>query len=417
MAAIITCDIAIVGGGLSGCLFALALHKARPDLDIKLIERDQHLGGNHYWSFFAADIAKGERDLLAPMVAHAWPSYHIKFPAHARHFAMPYYTISSERMDEHVRATLPEGSILFGHKAIAASANAVVLGDGLRVEAGGVIDCRGASHYNDLEVGWQKFLGRELIVDRPHGVELPTVMDATVEQIDGYRFVYVLPTGPDRLFVEDTYYSDTAMLDKRALRRRIAAYAADHGWAPRVPALPPVAEMIGHNGGDDDGEGINRDPWSGEDAREEWGALPVVIGGDFEAYWRGSGNRVAKGGVRAGLFHPTTGYSLPDAVRAAHLVAKSNDLSGAALHDLLYAHARNAWESRGFYRMLDAMLFRAAQPQERYKVLQRFYGLDARLIGRFYAGRSTLFDKARVLVGKPPVPIGRAIAAIRGAKG
>jgi lycopene beta-cyclase len=76
--------------------------------------------------------------------------------------------------------------------------------------------------------------------------------------------------------------------------------------------------------------------------------------------------------------------------------------------------ARRAWDRRGFYRMLDAMLFRAAEPEERYRILERFYRLDPGLIARFYAGRSTMTDKARILMGKPPVPVARALAAIRG---
>jgi lycopene beta-cyclase len=148
--------------------------------------------------------------------------------------------------------------------------------------------------------------------------------------------------------------------------------------------------------------------------REEAGALPVAMGGDFEEYWRSGGNRVAKAGMRAGLFHPVTGYSLPDAVRLAAAIAAARDLSGPALHDLTYGYARRAWRRRGFYRMLSAMLFRAAEPAERYRILERFYRLDAGLISRFYAGQSSIYDRARVLAGKPPVPIGRAIAAIRG---
>jgi lycopene beta-cyclase len=62
--------------------------------------------------------------------------------------------------------------------------------------------------------------------------------------------------------------------------------------------------------------------------------------------------------------------------------------------------------------MLDKMLFRAAEPDRRYQVLERFYALSEGLIRRFYAGQSTLWDKARLLIGKPPVPIGRAIRAI-----
>ena len=58
------------------------------------------------------------------------------------------------------------------------------------------------------------------------------------------------------------------------------------------------------------------------------------------------------------------------------------------------------------------MLFHAAVPTQRYRILERFYALSEGLIGRFYAGQSTFIDKARLLIGKPPVPIGRAIRAI-----
>jgi lycopene beta-cyclase len=58
------------------------------------------------------------------------------------------------------------------------------------------------------------------------------------------------------------------------------------------------------------------------------------------------------------------------------------------------------------------MLFRAAKPNLRYKVMQRFYRLNAPLIGRFYAARSTRADRVRILVGKPPVGFGKAIACI-----
>jgi lycopene beta-cyclase len=57
-------------------------------------------------------------------------------------------------------------------------------------------------------------------------------------------------------------------------------------------------------------------------------------------------------------------------------------------------------------------LFRAAEPEERWRVLARFYRLDPALIGRFYAGQSSLYDKLRILTGKPPVPISRAIHAL-----
>ena len=60
------------------------------------------------------------------------------------------------------------------------------------------------------------------------------------------------------------------------------------------------------------------------------------------------------------------------------------------------------------------MLFQAARPEERYKVFERFYRLPEPLIERFYAAKSTVFDKVRILSGKPPVPIGRAVEALLG---
>ena len=62
-----------------------------------------------------------------------------------------------------------------------------------------------------------------------------------------------------------------------------------------------------------------------------------------------------------------------------------------------------------FLRLLNRMLFRAAKPEGRYKVLQRFYGLPQGLIERFYAGTLTKTDKLRILIGKPPVPIFKAL--------
>lgn len=384
MPAIHHCDLAIVGGGLAGGLLALALRKQRPDLNLRIVESNEDLGGNHLWSFFASDIAAADRWLVAPLISYGWASYTVAFPGHDRTLKAPYYSIESERLDRVVRAAMPPEAVMTGRKVLGASARAVVLADGDRVEAGGVIDCRGPSDLSKLDLGWQKFLGRELALAEPHALKRPIVMDATVAQIDGYRFVYALPFAATRLFVEDTYYSDSPEIDEGALRQRIDAW---------LRARNVAVETV---------------------TREETGVLPVAMGGDFEEYWRSGGNRVAKAGMRAGLFHPVTGYSLPDAVRLARAVAEATNLDGTALHELTYGYARRQWQRRGFYRILSAMLFRAAEPEERYRILERFYRLDAGLIARFYAGQSSLLDRARVLVGKPPVPVGRAWQAIRG---
>jgi lycopene beta-cyclase len=384
MPSVISCDVAIAGGGLSGALIALALHEKRPDLDVRIIEGGRTIGGNHVWSFFGSDVAGEHRWLAAPLITHGWKGYDVAFPGHARTLDQSYYSVESERLDQVVRGALQSERIMTGAKILAASPTKVVLANGDRIEAKGVIDTRGPGDLSLIECGWQKFVGRGFDLDEPHGLTRPTVMDATVEQIDGYRFVYVLPFSATEVFVEDTYYSNSPELDVAAISARIDDYVRAKHWA--------VAK----------------------ETRREAGVLPVAVSGDFHAYWQSGGNKVAKAGMRAGLFHPTTGYSFPDAVRLACRIATLEDYAGEALHAATHDHARSAWRSRGFYRMLDAMLFRAAEPGERYKVLERFYRLPAPLIARFYAGKSSWSDMARVLSGKPPVPVGRAIKALIG---
>jgi hypothetical protein len=69
-------------------------------------------------------------------------------------------------------------------------------------------------------------------------------MDATVDQLDGYRFVYLLPTGPNEIFVEDTYYSDSPDLNVALIRNRIAAMrwrkiGVSQRWCMRKQACYP----------------------------------------------------------------------------------------------------------------------------------------------------------------------------------
>ncbi|MCP1327999.1 lycopene cyclase family protein, partial [Halomonas sp. 707D4] len=84
----------------------------------------------------------------------------------------------------------------------------------------------------------------------------------------------------------------------------------------------------------------------------------------------------------------------------------------ASLFDVIERFARRRWRQFGFFRMLNRMLFLAGAPDRRWQVMQRFYTLNDGLIERFYAGRPTLFDKARILSGKPPVPVREAIPAV-----
>ena len=380
-------DIAIAGGGLSGALIALALRRRRPDVSVALVEGGPVVGGHHLWSFFASDIAPADRDLVDRMIAARWDNgYDVAFPEYRRTLPTPYRSIASEDLARVVAEAMPGEAVLTSAPVETLDAGGVTLQDGRRMDAGAVIDARGIGpgQLPSLQGGWQKFAGQMLELDAPHGLTRPVVMDASVAQHDGYRFVYVLPFGERSLFVEDTYYADDPALDRDALVGRIADYAAAQGW--RVTGV----------------------------SREETGVLPVVTGGDFAALWRDVPTGVALAGVRAGLFQPLTSYSLPDAVRFASHVAALPSLDGPAIAEASHRYARTHWQRGRFYRMLASLLFSAADPGQRYRVLQRFYRLNDALIERFYAGRSTAADMARVLAGRPPVPLTRAALVLAG---
>lgn len=379
-----TCDIAILGGGLAGGLIALALAAHRPELDVLVIERGEKLGGDHVWSFFASDIPSAGAKLIEPMIAARWDGYSVRFPNVCRSLKTPYRSVTSERLDAAVREAMGGDRVLTGTSVIDATQDSVTLQGDHVIRAKGVVDARGIGAMPHMRGGWQTFAGQMLRLATPHGLTQPVVMDACVEQVDGYRFVYCLPFSPTEVFVEDTYYADTPEIDLPMLRRRIADYAAQHDWQ--------VAQV----------------------SYEETGALPVIAGGNFDAFWPARADTPARAGVRAALVHPLTSYSLPDAVRfALHLTALDN-ISGASLERASHAWAAEHWRQGRFYRMLSSMLFGAAAPDARWRMLERFYALPEPLIERFYAGRSSWTDMLRILAGKPPVPVLAALASLIG---
>lgn len=383
-------DLILVGGGLANSLIAYRLKTARPELRVLVIEREARLGGNHTWSFHATDLTPSQHAWIAPLVAHRWPHYDVRFPGFQRRIGIPYLSVTSERLAEVVSSSASL-TVLLGRGVERFDATWVEVPGKGRYSAAAVIDGRGSTRIDALVLRFQKFVGQELLLERPHGLSGPVVMDASVDQQDGYRFVYVLPFAPDRLLVEDTFYSDAPQIDSASARSRIAAYAVARGWG--------VRKVL----------------------REESGVLPITLGGDPEALWSDAPG-VPRAGLRAGLFHPTTGYSLPDAVRLADRLAALADLSAQSVYKTTRHASREQWQRQGFFRMLNRMLFLAGRPTERYRVLQHFYGMNESLIAHFYAGELRWHDKARLLSGAPPVPVAEAMrvmaeSAVTGARG
>lgn len=370
----------LVGGGLQNALVTLALLDQRPETRLSLIERDARLGGNHTWCFHESDVPEAARPWLERLVVKRWPAHEVAFPSYRRQLPGAYAAIDSDRLHAEVEAAIARAPHARRITALVREVrrDGVTLEGGQQLQAELVVDARGPDHAPVATGGYQKFVGLDLALSGGVVPAVPMLMDATVEQHDGFRFIYVLPWREDRLLIEDTYYSSCPDLDVAALRERVLAHASRMGLR--------VREVL----------------------REERGVLPIPTRLGAEP----ACEPPLRAGYGGGLFHPTTGYSLPVAVRLAlHLAARP---AKAALGDeyerWLRAHRRQVRFCLG----LNRMLFSAFAPEHRYHVLERFYRLPIETIRRFYALDTSAADRARILCGRPPqgFSLGRWLAGV-----
>jgi lycopene beta-cyclase len=374
-------DFVFVGGGLSTALAVLALQCRRPDASIAVIERQTTLGGNHTWCFHARDVPRAAAAWLEPLVVRRWPAYRVLFPRRARLVSSPYACVTSARLHQVLtqRAAGRQLSLRLGAHALEVGAHAVSLEDGSLVQGTLVIDARGPN-LEHPSIGYQKFLGLELQVAPGHRLFEPIVMDASVPQREGLRFMYALPLG-DRVLIEDTYFASTPVLDEAHALAAVHAYAEQLGL--RVRAV----------------------------LRREQGVLPMPSGG---ARPRVTGSPVAAG-YRGGYFHPTTGYSFPLALRFAEALACTDPraLCGSPLDRLAQVHARQLT----LLFWLTHTMFTWFAPEQRFSLLEHFYRLPEPVIERFYAAELTALDKLRLFLGPPPrgLSLRRALSLTTGA--
>ena len=375
-------DLIVAGGGLAGCMIAWRLAMLEPEIKIAIVEAESHLGGNHTWSFHQHDVSPSQHDWLRPFVVHRWSTQQVRFPQYRRMLSSAYFSISSESLHR-VMVAADRYKLKLSSKISRVERARVILENGETITAQAVLDARGPRNADGMVLGFQKFVGQVVSLEQPHSLNAPIIMDATVSQQDGYRFLYVLPFDDRRMLIEDTRYSDGNGLGVEDLRIAIRQYAEDQGW--RIRAVE----------------------------REEEGVLPILLAGDFDRFWPDDENLPARAGLAAGLFQPTTGYSLPQAVALADEIAAHWPLNGDELAQRTRNFTQAFWRKTRFFRLLNRMLFRAGQPENRYRVLQRFYRLSEPIITRFYAADLKLHQKARILIGKPPVPIREALAVLR----
>ncbi|NBX91861.1 MAG: lycopene cyclase [Proteobacteria bacterium] len=375
-------DILLVGGGLVNCLLAWQLKRVKPWVRFHLLEQGNSLGGRHTWSFHEADISAEALRWLAPVISASWPYYRVQFPQYERKIDSRYFSIRSKKLHDVLSRTLSPDQFGLNEEVVELELHAVRLKSGRQLKASLIIDGRGPEPVEEKTSGFQKFLGLELQFAEPHGLKGPLLMDATVEQKDGYRFIYCLPWSENRMLVEDTRYSTNPEIQQEDYRQEILSYCSKNGWQ--------VNEVFD----------------------EEVGCLPLPLQDTFFKHFispvqkikRHSGIEV---GMKAGLFHSTTGYSVPVAVQTVEKLISihAHDEWPAAVEQLVLDNERR----QKLFRILNRILFNAIPEEERYQFLQHFYRLPEDLIEKFYAGEMKKRDLFRFFLRTPPVSFGAAM--------
>lgn len=367
-------DLIIVGGGLSGGLLAYYLNRHRPDWKVLLIEKESSLGGNHTWSFYGTDMPLSSLEWISPLITRSWSGYEVRFPDFTRFVETSYHSITSMHFQDQI-ATFLDGSILTEAEAVEITPHLVRLKDGRSFTSKATLDARGPDDVSEV-CGYQKFIGLDVKLSKPHGLRHPILMDARVPQTDGFRFFYVLPWSDTELLIEDTCYSTSNLVSVSRYTGEILHYAETQGWS--------VQEV----------------------QRREIGVLPIPL----------SSSSSAPGaiGLRGKIFNDTTGYSLPDAVRLAERIGALEKISAISLHKVIRDYRRKRRGNQLFYFALNRMMFLGANPSERYRVLAKFYGLPTDSIQRFYRGELNLRDRIRLLSGRPPISAFKALSALIG---
>ncbi len=354
----------IAGGGLAACLAALGMARLRPEVPLLIVEEAETFGGECFHAFADAELGQDGAELIGPLAVERWPGFYVAFPGFSRKLKAEWAGFSAAALHRAMVETLTPRQYRLGAKVVAVREDALVLDGGEEIKAEGAIDARGAASLSTLELLYEARLERECRLKAPHRVDRPVLIDATVDQAGGLRFMQCLPLTEDRLIVADVCVSERAQPDEGAAGR-LDAYLASRGWQKKRTQAS-VARV-----------------------------RPLPIGGDFAAFWRLGGARVAKLGLRGGFVNPATGRTVADAVDNARLLAGQRDFRGAALHDAFEAEAKHVWKKREPQRAVAAALARAA-PEDRRDVLARLYGLDAGLVARLQADQLGLIDRMRV---------------------
>lgn len=397
-------DVIIVGGGLSGGLLALRLALGQPEPRILLLERSDRLGGNHTWGF---STTGDPPEWLRPLISKTWSKFDVRFPRTDKTFGLQFHVIRSQDFNKGLKAQLGS-NIILNCEISQISDTHVATRDGKIFRAPLVIDATGIhnelidtqkSRYAGVPCGWMKYIGFDLKVQSISKTQVdwhssPTIYDARVPQMDGFRSFATIPIDDETLYVQETFLSSNPSLNPHRLSRSLIAYVKRLGW--EIDAVTPILRQE---------EAVVPLPLHafGGDRGNEKGVEPALAVG-AEDFVDRSPIQISSA---KGWYHPTTGQAVSDSIRVAEFIASQPRLRTGPVRAALREFRRTWVDQQAFYRTFNRMVFKAAEPSLRHVAFDRLFSLKEDVVGRFLTGESSKSDATKILATKPPLRTGK----------
>jgi len=353
----------IAGGGLAGSLAALAMARLRPDVPMLLVAETDALGGRGTLLVLDDMLGEAEREFLAPLATRSWDGFYALLPGRARKLKLRCHAIEASALDAALREALRPEQLRLDARIVAVRDDSLLLAGGESVSGVGALDARGWAHQTTLELGWRHGVSRIVRTATPHRLDLPVAVDTSLGGANGCALFTCLPLDADRLVVEHIRFAPGAEAEVEQGRAAIDSYLVVRGWSGAATES------------------------------EESFSTPVPLGGDFAAYWRIGGARVAKLGARGGFFGLGIGPAVGDAAEAALALSRRRDFGGAALHDGFEEAAVGLWRRRDLYRAFARRLVEGGGCE----ALEALYGREAGTVARFFEERLGLLERRRLL--------------------
>lgn len=224
-------DLAIIGGGCAGLALARQLALSAPRLRVIILEARTTYTDDRSWCFWGRD-----QHALTPLVSKRWDRWmfsdHLGAEAVHQQAGWSYQYIRSLDYYQHAVASLADAgaaSVRMGVRVLkiqrADGGFHITTTEGV-VGAHRVVDTR-PQVVGSVPMMFQSFIGEELVCDQTDHQTAGLMLDMATDA-HGFRFVYRLPLGPDRVLIEATRFArtpvdlDVLVADQATARARSA---------------------------------------------------------------------------------------------------------------------------------------------------------------------------------------------------